>query len=116
MFNDQPIKVKLLHQFENLELDGNKSIYKFYRYEIFKLKIEGQRTDAKNGEIAFLAQSEINLEKCIIYCTMKSDIEINEIKYWRSVSMDLEICSYLVQDFILNYLTKKFKIHDNILP
>lgn len=114
MYNIQPIRTKVLRQFENLELDGNLPVYKFHSNEIYKLKVDGQISNTKNGEIAFLAQNSINLEKCIIYITMKNAVEIQEIKYWRSINMDNEICSYLVQDFILNYLSEKYSIISDI--
>ncbi len=110
MFNSSTIKLKLLRRFDNLELDGNKPVYKFHRYEIFRLKVEGERTNTKNGEIAFLAQDGNNLERCIINCTMLTPSAIDDIKFWRSVNMDAEICSYLVQDFVLNYLTGKYSL------
>jgi hypothetical protein len=93
-----------------LELDGLKPVYQFHGYEIFKLKVDGQPTNVNNGEIAFLAQSGINLEKCIIYCELNSEVEIKEVKYWRSLTMDNEICMYLVRNFIRNYLSKKFDV------
>ena len=51
MNKPKSFELKILHQFKNLEVDGNIPIHVFHKYEIYKLKIDGQKTDMRECKL-----------------------------------------------------------------
>ncbi len=104
MFEIKPIaNIRQIH-FESFKLNNRKPIYTFLEYRIYKLKILISYTNPEFGEIAFQVMNQDKILVCIIYCTLLDSKQIDNVKYWRILNMDAEMCWLLVQGFLYDYL------------
>ena len=110
MHQIQQNSLELLKCLDALKIQGRKPVHLFYKFKIYKLKTEDDSSDDIFSELAYVAISENQKEKCLIRCMVFDLDTILEIKVFRSVYFDRQICFFLVQDFVENFLREKYSI------
>ena len=100
-------------------------VFKGEVYEVFKLQIQRRDDDPGTGEVNFLIRNLTNnLRFLLAYCFMENSNEIHAISFWINSKVllpsgeiantgklvDDENASYLLMDFIENYIVKNYKV------